>query len=78
MDNFRQKVADLNRIALVDLDDTTAVDPENWDSLEVLEVIALIDEAFGVTVPTVELYRCSTFGDLHRLIRAVSTGAGGS
>jgi acyl carrier protein len=42
--------------------------PNEWDSLELIEVIALIDSAFGVAVSSSDLAECRTFGSLWELI----------
>jgi acyl carrier protein len=48
--------------------DATPIDPEQWDSVDLLDLIAIIDETFGVTVANKELNRCTAVGDLRVLI----------
>ena len=50
-------------------DDATAIDPRNWDSVDVLDLIAAIDESYDVTVPVEQLNSCRTVGELRQLIR---------
>ncbi len=51
------------------VDDATAIDPRNWDSVDVLDLIAAIDESYDVTVPVDQLNSCRTVGELRQLIR---------
>lgn len=67
---FRNKVAALAGVAAAELSDATSIDVSEWDSVEVLELISLIDESFDVTVPGNELNSCRSFGELRRLIDA--------
>jgi acyl carrier protein len=39
-----------------------------WDSLVILEFIALLDEHFGMTVPADMIIACRTTGDLAALV----------
>ena len=41
---------------------------ERWDSVAVLATIALIDEQFGVTVPSDELTRCTSVAAVLALV----------
>lgn len=50
--------------------DESAIQPETWDSVDVLDLIALIDELYGVTVPMTDLNRSKTVGELRNLIRS--------
>lgn len=40
-----------------------------WDSLALVATIALIDDCFGVMLPSQELTNCVTVGDIETLIR---------
>jgi len=53
-------------------DDGAAIDPESWDSVDVLDLIAAIDESFSVTVPVDKLNACRTVGELRALIRSAA------
>ncbi|HEX7705917.1 MAG TPA: acyl carrier protein [Thermoanaerobaculia bacterium] len=55
--------------------DESAIHPKEWDSVDVLDLIASIDESFDVTVPVNELNECSTVGELRALIRSVGGAA---
>lgn len=48
----------------------TAIGAGVMNSLRTVEIIALIDEMFGVTVPSDELVACPTYGAVLALIRA--------
>jgi acyl carrier protein len=65
---FETKLSEMSQIAPGEMRDDAAIDPQAWDSVEVLELIAAIDEGWGVTVPTAELNRCKTIGELRALI----------
>jgi len=43
--------------------------PGSWDSLAIMEVIAIIDDCYGITVPAVELAKCNTVESLLSLVR---------
>ena len=49
--------------------DEAAIAPANWDSVDVLDLIAAIDESYDVTVPVEKLNSCRTVGELRQLIR---------
>ena len=51
-------------------EDETEIEPRNWDSVDVLDLIAAIDESYDVTVPVEKLNSCRTIGELRQLIRA--------
>ena len=71
---FVAKLEELAKVSPGELSDSTEITPEAWDSVDVLDLIAAIDEGFGTTVPTQDLNRCKTVGDLRQLIRT-SAGA---
>jgi len=65
------KAAPVSRVMEVDkdeLDESFELDDDNLDSVATLEVIALIDEEFGVTVPTAALGECTSVGALVELV----------
>jgi acyl carrier protein len=61
--------AKLRELAGRDVDDHTAIAPENWDSVDVLDLIAAIDSAHDVTIPVEELTSCRSVGQLRSKIR---------
>jgi acyl carrier protein len=69
-DAFRAALAGLAGVPPDALTDVTEIVPANWDSVAVLDLIAAIDEAYGVTVDLGDVQRCKTAGELVRLIDA--------
>jgi acyl carrier protein len=65
---FVTKLASIARVDPQALTDETAIVPEQWDSVDVLDLIAAIDEVYGLTVEMKELNRCGTVGELRALI----------
>lgn len=68
--NFLAKLAEIARVDVGELAETTEITPVEWDSVEVLDLIAAIDESFGVTVAIEAMNKCRTVGDLRALIAA--------
>jgi acyl carrier protein len=52
--------------------DDAAITPDEWDSVDVLDLIAVIDETYNVTVPLEKLNACRTVGELRALIRSTA------
>jgi len=50
--------------------ETTAADVDRWDSLSHIDMIILVEESFGIRVPTREVTRMKNVGDLVHLIQA--------
>ncbi len=71
-DQFTSKLAELTHLRPQDMDDGTEIAPAEWDSVEVLDLIAAIDDTFGTTVPLEALMRCRNVGELRELIRKQS------
>ncbi len=67
---FLAKLGEVTRIPLAELSDETAIDPTAWESIEVLDVISAIDQAYGTTVPFQLLTACRSVGQLRELIRS--------
>ena len=44
------------------------LDPDTWDSMEIMEGIALVDEMAGITLPAGEMAGCRSVGQLLDLI----------
>jgi len=57
---FLARFADVIQVSATDLTGDFVLNADNWDSLVHLGVIALIDELYGVTVPTQALKDCSS------------------
>ena len=62
------KLAGILQVNHADLTEDCVLNEENWDSLSHLGAIAVIDEVYGIIVPTSELKECGTVGELVRLI----------
>jgi acyl carrier protein len=71
---FLEILARVGGVSAEDLTDTTPIEPREWDSIVLLDMIAAIDESYGVTVPTASLQECRTVGELRALV-AKSTNA---
>jgi acyl carrier protein len=67
-DAFVTKLASMARVDPAALTDDTPIVPEQWDSVDVLDLIAAIDEVDGVTVSMKELNRCVSVGELRGLM----------
>ena len=67
---FLAKLASIAKVAPEDLSDGVAIAPREWDSVDLLDVLATIDEAYGVTVEPKQVGACRTVGELHALIAA--------
>lgn len=66
---FLTKLADVLEVNKEELNEEFILKSgDNWDSMAVLATIAMIDEQFGVTVPTKELTGCTSVGALLELI----------
>lgn len=72
---FLAKLAEISKTPPDALNDETLIVPEGWDSVEVLDLIAAIDESYGVTVATNALNQCTTVGELRALIRAAASAS---
>jgi acyl carrier protein len=57
--------------------DTTAADVKRWDSLTHIDMIMLVEENFGIRVPTRDVTRMKNVGDLVQVIRARAKVTGG-
>ena len=66
---FLNKIAELSRVPRASLTDSTPINPEEWDSIEVLDLIAAMDESFGRSISTADLNDCKTVGDLRDRLR---------
>jgi len=64
------KIAELARVPEQELTDATPITPGEWDSVEVLDLITVIDESFGKTVPLEKVNATRTVGELRQLVRS--------
>lgn len=75
---FLRKLADVLQVSPDEINEELELKSENWDSVAMLATIALIDEQFGVTVPTNELKASTSVGMLveflQRAVRDASSG----
>jgi acyl carrier protein len=56
------KLADILQVSPAEMDESFALNADNWDSVAHLGAIAVIDEVCNVTVPAKELMNCQTVG----------------
>ena len=62
-------LADMLEIEVDDFNEETALDDiEEWDSLNALSFIVLVDENFGKTLTADTINACDTVGDLLKLM----------
>jgi len=66
-DVFRQVFDDDTIVARMDM---TAADVKKWDSLSHVDMIVLLEETFGIKIPTREVARLRNVGDLVRCVQA--------
>jgi acyl carrier protein len=64
------KIAELAKVSPEELRDDTPITPAEWDSVEVLDLITVIDESFGKTVPLDQVNATRTVGELRALVRS--------
>ena len=65
---FESKLAEI--IQQQDVPDSAEIAPADWDSVVVLDLIAAIDDSYGVTIPVNDLNACRTAGELRARIRS--------
>ena len=70
-----EKVAQIGNLSTEEISSETRIRPAEWDSVDLLDLIATIDEAYGVTVDTSALHRCQTVGEMSRLIDEAAASA---
>lgn len=69
MDNLYEALAEILEVDEVKPEDELD-EFENWDSLAVLEIIAMIDEKYSVVIDSKEVKNLITAADLEALIRS--------
>ena len=67
--SFLVGMADVLEISPDEINEQTALTPDRWDSFAILGAIALIDEQFGVAVPTNELSKCDSIEAMIGLVQ---------
>ena len=66
---FLQELAPLFSVERKELTEDFALDPNtNWDSLTIISMMALMDDHFEVEISGEQLRRCSSIGDVLKLI----------
>ena len=71
---FCQQLAEILDIEQVKPEDTLE-DFEQWDSLAVLSVLAMVDSRYKVTIAAKDVRSAVTAGDLARLVEAKQSAA---
>ena len=64
------KISELAKVPPEELTDDTPITPTEWDSVEVLDLITVIDESFGKTVPLDQVNATRTVGELRALVKS--------
>lgn len=72
---FFEKVADALQVDKCDVHEAFEFSNDTLDSLAVLEIIAVIDEQFGITVPAEKLKKCTSVGAILDLVRSQGSPA---
>lgn len=65
---FLGKLAEIEKLTPSNLTDSTEIHPSDWDSIELLDLIAAMDETYGKSVSTDAIMACRTVGELRALI----------
>jgi acyl carrier protein len=66
---FNRKLAQVLEVEQVNSSDVLK-DFEQWDSLAVLSVLAMVDSQYGVTIPADEIRAVATADDLATLVES--------
>lgn len=67
--SFLVGMADVLEMSSDEINEQTVLMPDRWDSLAILGAVVLIDEQFGVTVPTNELSKCDSIEAIIQLVQ---------
>jgi acyl carrier protein len=68
-EDFLKELAPLLSVERKELTEDFALDPNtNWDSLTIISMMALMDDHFEVEISGEQLRRCSSIGDVLKLI----------
>ncbi len=68
-EEFLAELATLMNIRRDQLGDDLELKDDNWDSVAALSAIALIDQQFGITVPSDALLGCRSTGALLAMVK---------
>ena len=49
--------------------ETILRDLDGWDSLAIVQFLALVDEQLGISVPARQINGCATIADLYKLLK---------
>jgi len=71
---FLSELSDLLEVDAEELNNEFELNKENFDSVNIVSTIALIDEHFDVTVKGKSLAQAKTVGELLELIKAEKNG----
>jgi acyl carrier protein len=66
---FMSAMAETLGLNIDEVNETTVLDDNNWDSLAHMAAISAIDERFGVTISAKELTGARTVGELMQLVQ---------
>jgi acyl carrier protein len=68
-EEFISRLAGALEVPVDGFDESFSLQGDNWDSLSHLSTIALIDEMYGIAVPTADLMDCKNVGEVVELVR---------
>jgi acyl carrier protein len=68
-EEFISRLARVLELPTDGFDESFPLQGDNWDSLSHLSTIALIDEMYGIAVPTADLMDCRNVGEVVALVR---------
>lgn len=71
MEEFEDKLAEILEVEELSPNDVLQ-ECENWDSLTVLSIVAMLDSSYGVSLPAADLRRIKTVGELVAVVKARS------
>ena len=68
---FQEGLAGILSVSPDSLTDDFELNDQNWDSLVLISAIALIDQTYGLTVPTAKLANCRSAGEAAALVESI-------
>jgi acyl carrier protein len=69
MNDFLFELAELLEVEITELRTSYQLEEnENWDSLALISIMAMVDEHFNISISTESLRKCSVLGDLIKLV----------
>ncbi|HEX7900646.1 MAG TPA: phosphopantetheine-binding protein [Planctomycetota bacterium] len=69
---FFRELAGVLEVPASEVTANYAIEPEGWDSLVVLSVLALVDTHLDAAVDAAQIKACSTAGDILALVKKAS------